>query len=539
MRFTRKNKISLFILFVIINVVIRIPIIPHEIGADSYYIHQYADSITEYGEIKWIEHPIQLLGFGTAPPALQILISGLTQCLGISSELSILLLSFLCGILGAIIAYIFIYSVTNDDYISYLGALIFSLSPLFLRLTIWTATTRSLFVALLPLFLYLLFKSINTKRKLSFIVLLFSVYALLMATHHLGVLLLFYLFPLFILFLFKIFEKIKFIEVINTKIITFMWISLFLLLFLPVVLKLGFLEDYAFLWKIYQSGRFFQGEGFHVVPLNMIFDYASKIGILLPFAIIGIIVLLFRTKRRLFENYVLTFLLLVTPILAVGIYTPMLVLIIFAFLISVGLARFTDFNILRKKTKIVLPVFLVATLCFSVFMLVLWGIFTVDSLGDKYAEQTKNAGFFLKKYGVNGSFTSNDRTYIYRFSVYSSMLNAPSNLYKQCFMERKKIKARLNPDIKSVIAGHGENIIVFEKERDENVRNPWHDYGFVWRNDPDGDRNRLDYYNINYCVETNFGVDPDGAKKMNLFEKMRESRPKIYDNKIEDIYFIG
>ena len=538
----KTKKILLLILLVILNVVIRIPLVPHELGLDSFYIHQLSDSITDQGEAKWIRHPVQFLGFGETPPAMPILISGFSQCLGISSEISILLLSFIFGIFGAIATYIFIYYVTNDERVSYLAALLFSLSPEFLRLTIWTATTRSLFVALLPLFLYLLFRSTGTKR-VNYGFLLLSIYVLLMATHHLGVMLLFYIFTLFILFLFKMFEKIKFIEAININIIIFMWFPLFLLLFLPVVLKLGFFKDYAFLWNNYLSGYFFEGDGLYVVPLNLIVDYVSKMGILLPFAITGAVGLVSLTRKRtIFENYVLIFLLLVAPILGVGIYTPMLVSVIFVFLVSIGLTRFMDFNVVRKRVKFILPVFLVVMLCFSMFMLVNWGNWTGENIGEKYNIYSKNTGVFIKNYGGNGTFTSNDRSHIYRYSVYSGVLNTPSNLYKYCFMERKKIKAKLNLDIMSIFKGHGENIILFEHEDNESLRDPWHEYGHIWASDPDGGRELLDKYNILYCVETNFGghrYSEYYIKKMKLFEKMHESRPKIYDNEKEDIYFIG
>jgi hypothetical protein len=515
MEFTRKNKILLLVLLVILNAIIRIPLVPHELGLDSFSIHLYADSITEYGEILWIRHLIHLFGFGETPPALPVLISGFSQCLGISSELSILLLSFLSGIFGAIAAYVFIYYVTKDDSISYLAALLFSLSPEFLRLT-------------------------NTNKRLSYIVLLFSVYALLMATHHMGVLLLFYLFPLFMLLSFKIFGKIKFVE-LNAKIITLIWISSFLSLFLPLVLKLGFYKDHAFLWSYYLYGKFFKGDELHIVPLNMIVDYVGKMGILLPFVIVGVIVLLSKTGRRTtFDSYVLIFLLFVTPILAVSVYTPMLILIIVTFLISVGLIRFMDIKVVRKKVKVLLPAFLVVMLCFSMFMLVNWGSWTGETVQEKYNEQAKNTGMFIKNFGGNGTLTANDRTYIHRFSVYSGMVSPPTNLYKYCFMERKKIKAKLNTDIMSIFKGRGKNIILFEKEGNESLIDPWHEYAYIWVSDLDGDRILLDKYNIKYCIETNFGTPIEYyVKKLKLFEKAHESRPKIYDNKIEEIYFIG
>ena len=544
MEFTRKNKILLLLLLVILNIIIRIPLVPHELGRDSFFIHQLSDSITNYGEVMWVLHPVQFFGFGTTPPALPILISGLSQCSGISSELSILLLSFISGIFCAIISYIFVYYVTKDDYISFLTALIFSLSPEFLRITIWTATTRSLFIALLPLFLYLLFRSINTKIRMSYIILLFSIYALLMATHHLGVLLLFYVCPLFILLFCKLFKKIEFIELINNaKINAFMWLFLFLLLFLPVVLKMGFVKDYTFLWSGYQSGRFFEGEEFHVVPLNLIIDYAGKMGVLFPFAIIGIIGLLLKTGRRtIFESYVLIFLLLVAPILGVSVYTPMFLLVILAFIVSVGVIKFTNINVVKKRIKLLLPLSLVVMLCFSMFMLASWGSWTGENIEEKYTAQTKNTAMFIKNYGINGTFTSNERAYMYRHSVYSGVPSAPGYVYNFRFTDKDNLKAKLNLDIKSVFEGKGQNIIIFEQEGNESLKlkDPWYELGYVWTNDPDDDRELLDRYNIKYCVETNFErYLSQWAKKTKLFRIMHESRPKIYDNKMEEIYFIG
>ena len=541
MKFTKKNKILLLVLLIILNVVIRIPIVPHELGGDSFYIHQLSDSITNYGEAKWIVHPVQLFGFGTAPPALQILISGISQCSGINSELSILLLSFISGLFGAIAAYIFLYYVTKDDFISFLGALLFSLSPEFLRITIWTATTRSLFIALLPLLLYLLFKSINTKR-LSYVILLFTIYALLMATHHMGALLLLYVCPLFILLLFKILGKLKFTEFINARTVTLLWFTSFLVLFLPVVLKLGFLKDYSFLWDTYLGGRFFEGDGLHVVPLNLVIDYAGKMGLLLPFAIIGVIGLLSKTKRSTFESYVLLLLLLVAPILGVGVYAPMLLLLIVAFLVSAGLIRFMDFKIAKKKVKTVLPIFLAAMLCFSMFMLANWGCWTGENIYEKYIDQTKNTASFIKNYSGNGTFTSNARSYAYKYSAYSGVLSAPSYVYNFRFAEKDIFKAKLNLDIKNVLEGKGQNFIILKRvgNKSANLRNPWYEFGYVWACDPDGNRELLDKYDITYCIETNFGeYKYSYVKETKLFEKMHELRPKIYDNKMEEIYFIG
>lgn len=539
--FSKKHTFILPALLVILNLVIRIPLVHHELGQDSFYIHQIADSITEYGAVKWVHHPIQFFGISTSPPALPIMISGYAQCLGICSELSILLLSIIAGLLCAIVGFVFIHHVTNDYYVSYLGALIFSLSPEVLRHTIWTATTRSFYLALLPLFLYLLFRSTGTKNRMPFIIFMFIISALLLATHRMGVLIFLYLCALFILFCITFLNKVGILKLFGAKITALVWITSFLLLFLSLVLKLSFFNNYPFLWNTYLSGRFFEGEGLYVVPVNLMIDYLGKMGILLPFAILGIITLLQTERRTFFESYALIAILVAAPIMGVGVYAPMVLLIIISFLVAIGVKRISNVFLIRKKIRFFLPAAIVLTLCFSMFMLVNWGTWTGEHIFERHNEQAQNTAFFINYY-TNGTFTSNEPAYIYKYSVYSGVPGAPGYVYNYRFSYDVKLKAKLNLNLTDVIQGKGTNIIRLEQEGNESLelRDPWYEFGYVWATDPDGDRDLLDKYGIKYCVETNFDLPlSQFAKDKKLFEKMHESRPKIYDNELEEIYFIG
>ncbi len=46
----QKNKVTLFALLIILNIVIRIHSISHEKGNDSFFIHSLANWITIYGQ---------------------------------------------------------------------------------------------------------------------------------------------------------------------------------------------------------------------------------------------------------------------------------------------------------------------------------------------------------------------------------------------------------------------------------------------------------------------------------------------------------
>jgi peptidoglycan/LPS O-acetylase OafA/YrhL len=138
-----------------------------------------------YGYPVWIEHPLQFFGFSSQPPSVPIIVSLLSQSSSISSEKVVLFISIATCVIGIFSFYAFVSFITNDDFIRFYSTFVFSTSPEFLRMTMWTITTRALFIALLPLFLYLLFKLKQEQSKKNFILFL-SLLLFLFSVHHLG-----------------------------------------------------------------------------------------------------------------------------------------------------------------------------------------------------------------------------------------------------------------------------------------------------------------------------------------------------------------
>ena len=76
--FSKRTWIFLWICLILLNVIMRIPLTPHEIGHDSFMIHFIADSLSKYGHAKWWLHPLSIVGlypFSTAS-ALPFYLSG-------------------------------------------------------------------------------------------------------------------------------------------------------------------------------------------------------------------------------------------------------------------------------------------------------------------------------------------------------------------------------------------------------------------------------------------------------------------------------
>src|SRR3990170_5455428 len=106
--FSMRVWILLWICLILLNVIMRIPITPHEIGYDSFLIHFIADSISTYGHAKWWIHPLSIVGlypFSYAS-ALPFYLSGVSQSLSLEMEQTIWVVLLSLGILSSFTAYL-------------------------------------------------------------------------------------------------------------------------------------------------------------------------------------------------------------------------------------------------------------------------------------------------------------------------------------------------------------------------------------------------------------------------------------------------
>jgi len=159
MKFSKNIKYLFIIMLILLNIVIRIPSIPHESGCDSFIVHIEANSISEYGYAKWWVNPLSI--FGLYPysecSAVPFALSCINQCTGLDMEFVIWMFSLIMGLISAFGAYILASLIIKDnDIFKFLVAFSYSLAPGILKFTTWNLSMRGPFMALLPLFLYLL-----------------------------------------------------------------------------------------------------------------------------------------------------------------------------------------------------------------------------------------------------------------------------------------------------------------------------------------------------------------------------------------------
>ena len=347
MKFPKCIIYVLLALLIILNIILRLPITPHEIGWDSFTIHALGNSISQFGYAKWWLHPASIGGFYPYSYAsvVPFLLSGISQCTGIDMEWTIWLFCVLVGIFSAFTAYLMAGAIKDDDLFKFLVAFGFSVSEGVLYFTTWTVSTRGFFIVLLPLFVYLLLKTHTSIVRYS--ILTFILAIVLVATHHL----VYFIIPIvFSYFIVTIYDKLKsyvrFIKVPNSFV------------------SIGVLAGFMFMFLVpFFTGYFIRGTRYIVD--EVLITYTRYIGFLIIFVIGGLAYLVFKHDKSFEEWFLLFTLLCLTPMLYDLIYTHWVILV-FAFLL-IGLGLTNVARMYNRKRKIVFTV-IVISLVLSVSM---------------------------------------------------------------------------------------------------------------------------------------------------------------------------
>lgn len=356
MKLSKKVKIELFILLIILNLILRYSVTHHEIFHDSFEMHILANSLSEFGEARWWVHPLSIIGMypNSYASAISFILSGISQCSGIDIELVIFIYGIIFGIFGIFASYILAGIIYDDDFFKFLVAFGFSVSQGILTVSTWSAHARSPFIILLPLFLYALLKSSKHHLRFGLITVILSL--LLLATHHLA----FYLIPIFaacflVTIVYKLKEHISVIKKVIKRSENLM----------PFFLVSGFCLMFAYSFQTHH----FMSVGSRWVNLEcMAREYSRYIGILIFLAIGGFAYLLFKPNKRFEEWYLLVALLFLIPFIQDERYMKWFIIIFAILLAGIGLMNLHKLNERKKKyTTFIIVIFLLLSVTYSGF----------------------------------------------------------------------------------------------------------------------------------------------------------------------------
>lgn len=408
MKLSKKSKYTLFMLLILLNIILRFPLTPHEIGVDTFEIHVLANSLSAFGEARWWLHPLSVIGMypNSYASSTPFLLSGISQCVGSDVEFAVFIYAFAFGLFSIFAAYIVAGEIYNSDLFKFLVAFGYSTAPGVLTYTTWTAPARSPFLILMPLFLYALLKTRKHPIKFGLITLIFAF--LLLATHHL----VFYLIPILAAFflvtlVYKLKEHFGILKEIIERSETLM----------PFLIIFAFLLMAAFPFLTHkfmtQQSRW---------DLTVFKEYARYIGIFVFLAVGGLFSLVFKPNKRYEEWFLLTMLIFLTVFIFQSMYMKWFILL-YAFLLA-GIS-FLNFNKLHEKTEtrkravFIIVIFLLLSVSFGGYFQLLYDYEQQPNFHERYMEDdTYITGLWLKE-NANGRGISNDRWTGWRISSVS------------------------------------------------------------------------------------------------------------------------
>ena len=202
---SQRKKVILFLLLILLNIVLRIPSIPHEKGSDSFFVHSLSNSISSFGYANWWVHWLSVFGYYpySYASAIPFSLSGLSQITGIEMETIILLFCIILGLFSIFSAYLFAGLLYDDFLFKYLMALFYSISPSIMLFSTWEISSRGPFIIFLPFFLYLTIRNLQYAKR---ILLLIITIIFLFSIHHLAIIIV----PMILIFIaIKVISKIK------------------------------------------------------------------------------------------------------------------------------------------------------------------------------------------------------------------------------------------------------------------------------------------------------------------------------------------
>jgi len=323
----RRTTYALLLALVSVNVLARLPTVEHESGLDSFYIHNLATSISDRGRADWILNPLGYFGWYplSYPSAGPYLISGLAQTADITEEGAILLLSISYGAAGVLVAFLMARAFRRDDLFALVVALLFSLAPRFLTFTTWSASTRNLFMLLVPVFLWAFIRSYR-RPSLAHLLVFLSILTMMLATHRLTVLLSVVVIAFVIAYVFILLHhvmRIRFPRLLLSP-RTRKWTPRLALL--GIVCIAGYMLFLTDTLDQYAVGELCTGTSVEAKLCNLGGSITRSVGLGLPFALGGVFVLVRERGKGFIEAFLVLSLLALVPTLFLRQYTGFYIL---------------------------------------------------------------------------------------------------------------------------------------------------------------------------------------------------------------------
>lgn len=439
MKVSTRAKYLLLMGLILINIGIRIPSAGrfHEHGHDSFYLHAMASSIKDDGYGEFIANPLSLFGmYPFSYPALtSLIVSTLSDLSGLSVEVTIFLVSLMCGFLGMAAGFLLGGEIRESFLFRYAMAFFISTSPVFVFDSLWTMPKRALFLAFFTFLIFLLLKYRHSKYRKRYLAMIGMTCLILASLHRM-----FLLLPLILiaygitLLMFRFLRSHVIIvhpeNVMKTKgILIVAWLCVIGVLLYLQANRIWIYSSSESLYQYYTSGFFFKGDTADVLIFNLLVDYVSSIGII-SFAIFPGIIAWVKWHTIDAHIFMLLAILTCAVILMLGTYMVFLFLPPVIVLSTHGIFSSIHLRRMRRLSHLFLHMILTTLLIsasFTVFMVEHWSHHRLSE-GTNYwiRDETISCGYYIR-YNLNDhNVLTNDHTLSRRLMPYMSRFAFPS-----------------------------------------------------------------------------------------------------------------
>jgi hypothetical protein len=293
------------------------------------------------------------------PSADPFLLATFAQVAGLSVETSILLISLALGVFGVLAAFAMAREFYNDNLFAVSVAVFYALAPRFLDFTLWTSSSRGLFMLLLPGFIWSIIRVVRDPKPKN-VGMLIAILFLLGATHHLTALLLAVLGAGIASITLLLILRVLRLRLPRTtlaqpfrKLSPYVALGAFVAVASAVIANAGILPQYA-------QGELASGTTLSIELFNLGVSLMRSVGLSLILAVPGLVILVHRKNKGFSESLVLLSFLGLTPTLFLRAYTGFYILPFVTLLAGLTIVRLAAIQGRRKRILVLAATLLCA-----------------------------------------------------------------------------------------------------------------------------------------------------------------------------------
>jgi hypothetical protein len=411
---THRNRRSILLLLlaiILIAVALRYPLVEHERHNDTYVMELLAGSIVDDGRAIWTFNPLSYFGYYPVsyPSGMPFLLAELSTLTGLSTTSVVLIESIMVGVFFALVVFCLARQFIYKPQYVLLATLLASVGPRLIDTSYWNGSARGLFACLAIYAVFIAFRAGSMGQRAMYGLLVVAVLGSFFL-HHMAVL--FVLFGLAYLLSATISYIASKFGVGRFSRKTGKWIASFTLLFLTAAILVVSLSQLSYFEKeldfnYTKSSLFSIDNPSLAIAVSLVISYTNQMGFILPIAILGIPVVLWRRRVSRESMFLMALPIVFIPLLPSSLYITLLL----TPFISILCVNWITLLLEKRKTlAMVLIVLLVsASIALPVWSCDRWNK-EQDVSGDMTVSdhQLFNDANYLHQYEGEAYATSND-----------------------------------------------------------------------------------------------------------------------------------